>query len=38
LFWGALMAGALLVGLPTASAFQVVLDRFVQGLTGLVDQ
>ncbi len=34
-FWGSLMAGALLVGLPTAIAFNVVLDRFVQGLTGV---
>jgi len=34
-FWGALMAGALLVGVPTAIAFNVVLDRFVQGLTGV---
>ena len=33
-FWGALMAGALLVGLPAAIAFNAVLDRFVQGLTG----
>ena len=34
-FWGSLMAGALLVGVPTAIAFNVVLDRFVQGLTGV---
>ena len=33
-FWGALMAGALLVGVPAAIAFNAVLDRFVQGLTG----
>ena len=33
-FWGALMAGGLLVGLPTAIAFNLVLDRFIQGLTG----
>src|SRR6266849_4829688 len=32
-FWGALMAGGLLVGLPTAIAFNVVLDRFIQGLS-----
>lgn len=37
-FWGALMAGALLVGVPTAIAFYVVLDRFVEGLTGVGDQ
>jgi multiple sugar transport system permease protein len=34
-FWGALMAGGLLVGVPTAIAFNVVLDRFIQGLTGV---
>lgn len=33
-FWGALMAAALLVGIPTAVAFHVVLDRFVVSLTG----
>ena len=33
-FWGALMAGALLVGVPTALAFTLVLDRFIDGLTG----
>jgi multiple sugar transport system permease protein len=33
-FWGALMAGALLVGVPTAIAFTLVLDRFIHGLTG----
>ena len=37
-FWGSLMAGALLVGLPAALAFNVVLDRFIQGLTGVSDQ
>jgi multiple sugar transport system permease protein len=36
-FWGALMAGALIVGLPTALAFNAVLDRFVRGLTGVGD-
>ena len=36
-FWGALMAGGLLVGLPTAIAFNLVLDRFIQGLTGTGD-
>jgi ABC-type maltose transport system permease subunit len=29
------MAGALLVGVPMAIAFNVVLDRFVHGLTGV---
>ncbi len=36
-FWGALMAGGLLVGVPTAIAFNVVLDRFIQGLSGAGD-
>ncbi|MGH7354466.1 MAG: carbohydrate ABC transporter permease [Candidatus Rokuibacteriota bacterium] len=36
-FWGALMAGGLLVGLPAAIAFNVVLGRFIQGLTGFRD-
>jgi len=37
-FWGSLMAGSLLVGLPAALAFNFVLDRFIQGLTGVSDQ
>jgi multiple sugar transport system permease protein len=37
-FWGALMAGALLVGAPAAIAFNMVLDRFIEGLTGVEDQ
>ena len=37
-FWGALMAGALLVGAPAAVAFNMVLDRFIEGLTGTGDQ
>jgi multiple sugar transport system permease protein len=36
-FWGSLMAGALLVGLPAALAFNLVLDRFIAGLTGVAD-
>ena len=36
-FWGALMAGGLLVGVPAAIAFNLVLDRFVHGLTGFRD-
>jgi multiple sugar transport system permease protein len=32
-FWGALMAAGLLVGLPAALAFNLVIDRFIQGLT-----
>ena len=37
-FWGALMAGGLLVGVPTALAFTLVLDRFIDGLTGTGEQ
>jgi multiple sugar transport system permease protein len=37
-FWGALMAAALLVGIPAAIAFNLVLDRFVEGLTAAADQ
>ena len=33
-FWGALMAGALLVGAPVAVLYHFVLDRFIAGLTG----
>ena len=28
------MAGALLVGLPATLAFNLVIDHFIQGLTG----
>jgi ABC-type maltose transport system permease subunit len=28
------MAGALLVGLPVAMLYNLVLDHFIQGLTG----
>lgn len=34
-YWGSLMAGALVVGLPIALLYSVVLDRFVEGLTGV---
>jgi multiple sugar transport system permease protein len=37
-FWGALMAGGLLVGAPAAIAFNAVLDRFIHGLTGVSEQ
>jgi multiple sugar transport system permease protein len=37
-FWGSLMAGALLVGIPATLAFNLVLDRFIEGLTGVSDQ
>ena len=33
-YWGSLMAGGLLVGLPVALLYSFVLDRFIQGLTG----
>jgi multiple sugar transport system permease protein len=33
-FWGALMAAGTLVGVPVALLFAVVIDRFMQGLTG----
>jgi len=33
-YWGSLMAGALLVGLPIAILYSLVLDEFIQGLTG----
>jgi multiple sugar transport system permease protein len=33
-FWGALMGGGLLVGVPVAFLFAAVLDRFIQALTG----
>jgi multiple sugar transport system permease protein len=36
-FWGALMAGGLLVGVPAAIAFSFVLGRFIQGLTGVAE-
>ena len=34
-FWGSLMAGALVVGLPIALLYSVVLERFIQSLTGV---
>ena len=33
-FWGALMAGALLIGIPAAALFTGVLNRFIHGLAG----
>jgi len=33
-FWGALMAGGLLVAIPAAILFNLVLDRFIQAFTG----
>jgi multiple sugar transport system permease protein len=36
-FWGSLMAGGLLVGVPAAVLFNVVIDRFIHGLTMAAD-
>ena len=33
-YWGSLMAGALIVGVPIALLYNVVLDHFIEGLTG----
>ncbi len=33
-YWGELMAGALIAGLPVAVLFNVFLDDFVEGITG----
>jgi multiple sugar transport system permease protein len=33
-FWGSLMAGALIVGVPIMLLYAFVLDEFIQGLTG----
>jgi multiple sugar transport system permease protein len=34
-YWGSLMAGSLVVGLPIAILYSLVLDRFIEGLTGV---
>lgn len=33
-FWGSLMAGALLVGVPVAILYNLFLDKFISGITG----
>jgi multiple sugar transport system permease protein len=33
-YWGSLMAGALIVGIPIALLYAFVLDHFIEGLTG----
>ena len=33
-FWGSLMAGALLVGVPVAIIYNMFLDKFITGITG----
>lgn len=35
-YWGSLMAGALIVGVPIAVLYTLVLDEFIQGLTAPV--
>jgi multiple sugar transport system permease protein len=37
-YWGALMAAALLVGLPVAILYMAFVDHFIRGLTGTVDR
>jgi len=34
-YWGALMAGGLIVGVPIAVLYSLVLDEFIEGLTGV---
>ncbi len=34
-FWGSLMAGALIVGVPIAILYSLVLDRFIEAFTGM---
>jgi multiple sugar transport system permease protein len=33
-FWGSLMAGALIVSIPVAIAYNIFMDTFVRGITG----
>jgi multiple sugar transport system permease protein len=33
-FWGEIMAGALIAGIPVALAYNLFLDRFISGITG----
>ena len=33
-YWGALMAGALVVGLPVAILYMFCIEHFIQGLVG----
>ena len=33
-YWGSLMAGGLIIGIPVAILYYFVLDHFIQGLTG----
>lgn len=33
-YWGSLMAGGLVIGLPIAIVYSLVLEDFVQGLSG----
>jgi multiple sugar transport system permease protein len=36
-YWGSLMAGALLIGLPVAILYIFVIDHFIRGLVGTAD-
>jgi len=33
-YWGSLMAGGMIIGLPIAIVYSLVLEDFVQGLSG----
>jgi multiple sugar transport system permease protein len=33
-FWGSLMAGALIIAIPVAIAYNFFMDTFVRGITG----
>ena len=33
-FWGEIMAGALIASVPVAIAYNLLLDRFISGITG----
>ena len=34
-YWGSLMAGGLILGLPVAILYALVIDHFIRGLTGV---
>jgi multiple sugar transport system permease protein len=36
-YWGSLMAGGLLVGLPVVVLYTFVIDHFIRGLVGTAD-
>jgi multiple sugar transport system permease protein len=37
-YWGSLMAGALVVGVPIALLYSLVLDHFIEGFTGSISR